>query len=265
MQESDERDNLLIISDFNADILVGLFANDVSVPAVTAASAGFAQVFTTLLSGDAASWLKNKVALVWVRPQVVSQVFARANLMEVVEHEAALREVDAFCDAILTASSNVPTMLVATLHIPEERGYGLLDMKLGLGVRALLARMNLRLSERLSSAKGIFLLDSARWFACKDAINHKMWYLAKVPYSNDVFKAAIADVKAALRAVHGQTRKVVICDLDDTLWGGIVGDVGWENLRLGGHDPIGEAFVDFQRELKALTQRGVILGLVSKN
>ena len=72
-------------------------------------------------------------------------------------------------------------------------------------------------------------------------------------------------MKAALRAVRGQSRKVVICDLDDTLWGGIVGDAGWENLRLGGHDPVGEAFADFQRELKALTRRGIILAMVSKN
>ena len=54
-------------------------------------------------------------------------------------------------------------------------------------------------------------------------------------------------------------------DLDDTLWGGIVGDDGWQNLSLGGHDAIGEAFVDFQKELKALSRRGVLLAIVSKN
>src|SRR5207245_5609413 len=58
---------------------------------------------------------------------------------------------------------------------------------------------------------------------------------------------------------------LVIVDLDDTLWGGIVGDQGWENLTLGGHDPGGEALVDFQRELKTLTRRGVVLAIVSKN
>ena len=54
-------------------------------------------------------------------------------------------------------------------------------------------------------------------------------------------------------------------DLDDTLWGGIVGDAGWENLLLGGHSHIGEAFADFQRALKVLTRKGVLLGIVSKN
>ncbi len=54
-------------------------------------------------------------------------------------------------------------------------------------------------------------------------------------------------------------------DLDGTLWKGVVGDVGWENLVLGGHDPEGEALVDFQRQLKALTRQGILLGVVSKN
>ena len=58
---------------------------------------------------------------------------------------------------------------------------------------------------------------------------------------------------------------MIILDLDDTLWGGIVGDIGWENIVLGGHSNIGEAFVDFQKELKALKNRGIILGIVSKN
>src|SRR5439155_12335873 len=48
-------------------------------------------------------------------------------------------------------------------------------------------------------------------------------------------------------------------------WGGIVGDLGWQSIRLGGHDPIGEAFRDFQLGLKILKERGVLLGIVSKN
>ena len=52
---------------------------------------------------------------------------------------------------------------------------------------------------------------------------------------------------------------MIVLDLDDVLWGGIVGEVGWEGLSLGGHDHMGEAFVDFQRALKALSRRGVQL------
>lgn len=70
---------------------------------------------------------------------------------------------------------------------------------------------------------------------------------------------------SALRAVRGGSRKLIVVDLDDTLWGGILGDAGWEGLALGGHDPIGEAHQDFQRALKALASRGILLAIASKN
>src|SRR5262249_53417094 len=91
------------------------------------------------------------------------------------------------------------------------------------------------------------------------------WYLGKIPFSNDVFKDAVSDVKTAIRGLSGQSKKLVILDLDDTLWGGIVGDIGWQDLVLGGHHPIGESLVDFQKELKALKNRGILLAVVSKN
>jgi FkbH-like protein len=97
------------------------------------------------------------------------------------------------------------------------------------------------------------------------AFNPRLWYLGKVPFGNELFKAAVRDLKASLRGIQGQARKLVILDLDDTLWGGIVGDVGWRKLVLGGHDPAGEALVDFQHELKALTRHGIVLAIVSKN
>ena len=80
-----------------------------------------------------------------------------------------------------------------------------------------------------------------------------------------MFDEAAKDLVATFRGIQGLRRKVVIVDLDDTLWGGVVGDLGWESIQLGGHDPIGEAYVDFQRELKRLTKEGVVLAVVSKN
>jgi len=89
--------------------------------------------------------------------------------------------------------------------------------------------------------------------------------MGKLAFGNEVFKEAVKHVKSSLRGIRGKARKIVILDLDDTLWGGIVGDLGWRDLNLGGHDPVGEAFVDFQKTLKSLLNRGIILGIVSKN
>jgi FkbH-like protein len=71
--------------------------------------------------------------------------------------------------------------------------------------------------------------------------------------------------RAAWRAACGHAKKVLVLDLDDTLWGGIIGDDGLDGISLGPASPKGEAFEDWQRYLKALSHRGVILAVCSKN
>jgi FkbH-like protein len=94
---------------------------------------------------------------------------------------------------------------------------------------------------------------------------HRAWYLGKMAAPRGILEEAAADIKAAMLGLTGGARKLLVLDLDDTLWGGIVGDIGWEGLRLGGHDAEGEAFVDFQKAIKSLKRRGIVLGIVSKN
>src|SRR5262249_271251 len=145
------------------------------------------------------------------------------------------------------------------------RGLGMRDWQED-GHASLLARMNLTLADSLASSPNIHVLDAQRWMeAARPAREPKYWFTMKAPFTEGVCREAARDVKAALGGCLGQSRKLVLVDLDDTLWGGIVGDQGWQDLRLGGHDHVGEAFVEFQKALKELTRRGVQVGLVSKN
>jgi len=127
--------------------------------------------------------------------------------------------------------------------------------------------MNVWLSDALQGNDKIHILDASTWLQRSGDESHdpRLWYLAKIPYSPRATANAANEVKAAVRALLGQNRKLIILDLDDTLWGGTVGEDGWQHLRLGGHDAVGEAFVDFQRGLKALAKRGILLAISSKN
>jgi len=130
----------------------------------------------------------------------------------------------------------------------------------------MLVKMNLVLCDRLARQSNVYVLNSNPWLVSgSKAYSPKLWYLAKMPFTLEVFEAAAREFKRAIDAIEGRSRKLIVVDLDDTLWGGVVGEVGWENLRIGGHDPIGEAFSDFQKALKALTQTGIVLALASKN
>ena len=51
-----------------------------------------------------------------------------------------------------------------------------------------------------------------------------------------------------LNSFEGKSKKLLVLDLDNTLWGGVVGDLGWENINIGGHNFTGEAFADFQKK-----------------
>ena len=177
-----------------------------------------------------------------------------------------MAEVDAFAERIRRVALRTPVLVATWSRTSDVTGYGMLDWRPGLGLTGLEAAANLRLAEGLADAPGTYLLDSQRWLSSvANPGSPKLWYAAKVPYRPEVFAAAAADVIAAMDALAGRSRRLVIVDLDDTLWGGVVGDIGWERLRLGAPDPLGEAFEDFQRALKELAERGIQLGIVSKN
>ena len=66
-------------------------------------------------------------------------------------------------------------------------------------------------------------------------------------------------------AIEGKFKKCLILDLDNTVWGGIVGDDGWENIQVGHGLGIGKAFTEFQQWIKKLKNRGIIICICSKN
>jgi len=256
----------LLISDFTADNLRAVLARDEAEPAVELRSAPFASVVPTL-AADGGAWEGAEFAVVWTRPEEVVPSFGQVLRFQEVEEARITAEVDAFADLLLQAAGRVRfTLVPAWVKRRSHRGLGLLELGHPRGVTRTLDRMNARLAERLDGSS-VHLLDARPWFEAAGAGGHdpRLWYMAKNPYGPRVYLEAATDLKAALRALTGRARKLVVVDLDDTMWGGILGEVGWQGLKLGGHDPIGEAHAEFQRALKALTHRGVILALASKN
>ena len=260
---------IVLISDFNLENFAALARTDPAPPAIEVEVAPYGQVFQSLVQEDAEHWSAGPDgALVWTRPEGAIQSFGDFLQMQPGAADAVPAEVEAFAQTLLAASRRLKFLFVAGwVMVPGQRGLGMLDMQSPHGVARMLMRMNLLLAEKLGAAGNVYLLDAQRWLQAggKKAFSPKHWFPAKIPYATDVFKEAVADIKAALLGLAGQAKKLIILDLDDTLWGGIVGEVGWEKLHLGGHDPIGESFVDFQKALKALARRGVLLSIASKN
>lgn len=242
----------ILISDFNINNFAGYLQNDNELPTVATTVSTFGQLMQVLMREDLEFWQTNPdLAVVWSHPESVIESYKQILKYENVSIKEILKEVDEYSSLLLDLLDKVKTVFVPTWVYPFcHRIFGLRNMKVDVGMSNILMRMNLRLSENLNNASRIFLLDTQRWvnIAGKNAFNPKLWYMGKIPFGNDVFIEAVKDIKSALRGISGDSRKLIVLDLDDTLWGGIVGDVGWEKLRLGGHDHMGEAFIDFQRE-----------------
>ena len=259
----------LVVSNFTIRNLAGVLANNEDAPIVRTEIAPFDQVVQVLADESLDCWKNDPdLAVIWTQPDTLIPSFSRVLDHEDVAVENVLAEVDQFSELVLGITDRVRSVLVPTWATPPySKVFGLLDMKTGVGATNTLMRMNLRLCENLEKASNVHVLNSQRWMnsGVPMPFNPRLWYMARIPFENAVFVEAAKDIKSALNGIRGNARKLIVVDLDNTLWGGVVGEEGWERLRLGGHDQVGEAFVDFQRSLKSLTNRGLILGIVSKN
>ena len=108
--------------------------------------------------------------------------------------------------------------------------------------------------EQLATAIG-----ARRWSA------ERFHYAAKLDFDPRWLPDYLAPFRAAWRAANARAKKLLALDLDNTLWGGVIGDDGVEGIALGPASAAGEAFADWQRMLKGLAERGVVLAVCSKN
>jgi|JI7StandDraft_1071085.scaffolds.fasta_scaffold38583_2 FkbH-like protein len=92
----------------------------------------------------------------------------------------------------------------------------------------------------------------------------RYWYIGKSPYSNEAYRAIAGEEFKVIKALKGFTKKCLVLDCDNTLWGGIIGEDGLQGIKLSKSHP-GNAFQDFQREILNLYHKGVIIALCSKN
>jgi FkbH-like protein len=95
--------------------------------------------------------------------------------------------------------------------------------------------------------------------------DERLYRIAKQPFSMDATPIIANALAASAAGALGLSRKVLILDLDNTLWGGVIGDDGLKGISLGSETAEGESFVAFQQYIKALSERGIVLCICSKN
>ncbi len=232
----------------------------------------FDQHFQAVLDPDSALHAARPDAIVLslslrlLAPALVTGGAGLAEDTRRAEAERVLDEVRRWVDAARERTS--ATLLVTNFPRPARSGYGLADAQSAAGDAALYGWLNEALAAEYRDDPQVHVLDADAAVANAGRAaswNPAMYHLAKIEWHGPGL-AAVAELLArALCALVRPAKKCLLLDLDNTLWGGIVGEDGVEGLRVGAGDPVGEAFVDFQRALLDIKARGVLLGLVSKN
>lgn len=158
-------------------------------------------------------------------------------------------------------------VVVSNFVAPEFRPFGIRDSKQETGIVDFYRRVNLALSDRLRSETNVFILDAAHLSTLsggKWPSLHKQHYLAGCALADDLTALLARELAAVAAALKGFAKKCLVLDLDNTLWGGIVGEDGVGGIKIGGSFP-GNVYLELQRQILALYERGVILAINSRN
>ena len=95
-------------------------------------------------------------------------------------------------------------------------------------------------------------------------LDKRMWFIGKIPYTHMFMEVLSNKILGLVLSMKGLTSRLLVLDLDNTLWGGVVGEDGVHGIKLGEDYP-GNVFVDFQKKIKLLKERGIALAICSKN
>ena len=157
-------------------------------------------------------------------------------------------------------------IIINNFHPFPTAPLGNLGAKLPWDDNNFIRRLNRELGDRLPAYIHVNDVESLsakhglmEWF------DPRYWFHAKQPVSFDCLLPYVRNTARIIGSLFGCSAKCLVLDLDNTLWGGVVGDDGPEGLVIGEGDPVGEAFKAFQEYLLKLKRRGVMLAVCSKN
>ena len=166
----------------------------------------------------------------------------------------------------IKANSNA-VCIFQTFAPPVETLFGSLDRALPGTRRSLIDGVNRELAKDFL-ASGDLLLDVsgiAETVGLAEWHNTQLWNMAKFPFSDEFVPLYADHVARTVAAIRGKSRKALILDLDNTVWGGVIGDDGLDGIKIAQGDARGEAHLAVQQLALDLRQRGIVLAVSSKN
>ena len=157
--------------------------------------------------------------------------------------------------------------IVQTLAMPPRSLMGNMDGQMDGLLRKEIANFNAQTLAMTSSDSDVALdianiveqVGTQNWF------DERQWLMARIPMANEYIPLYGEHLARLIAACRGKTRKCLVLDLDNTLWGGVIGDDGMEGIVIGQGNPMGEAHLALQKYAQELKSVGILLAVCSKN
>jgi len=159
-------------------------------------------------------------------------------------------------------------VLISNFPSPCHFHLGIAYQKQVYGEGDFYSYLNLEMKKRFRDESRVQIFDMEQLVSAygkKNAFDEKLYYLAKVPWQEDFYLFIADQLIRHVAAARGQAKKCLVLDLDNTLWGGVLGESGVHGVKVGHGDGESEAFYDFQYRIRSLKNRGILLGICSKN
>lgn len=171
----------------------------------------------------------------------------------------------AVCEKALSFGAIV---IVNNFEMPFYRMFGSKDAVAVQGVVNFTTKLNMMIAEYIDEKNNLYLNDINylssligldNWFSLEN------WYLYKYSLAVEKIPDLAFSIAKIIKSCLGKNKKSVILDLDNTLWGGVIGDDGVEGIAIGNEQPAGMSYTEFQSYLKKLSSLGIMLNVCSKN
>jgi FkbH-like protein len=177
--------------------------------------------------------------------------------------------VERFAALVLAYRETNPAPILLQNFVPPAADMdGLLSATGRSSVFDLTMELNLALRQMASSMPEVYIIDAAKLAARNNLAewsDRRLWFLAKVGISPKKFPLLASEVARFCAGLRRPAAKCVVMDLDNTVWGGVLGDAGPEGIQCTDETYPGNAYAAFQRALLALRSRGILLAVASKN
>lgn len=183
--------------------------------------------------------------------------------------EAVQAEHSRFKQIWKSIEQHVPAQIIQNnFELPPRALLGNLDAVSSGGLSRFFLMLNAEFAHSAAADSRLMLQDVlglsarmglTRWFDWDRYFSYKILTTVEGSF------AMASSLASMVRAIYGKTRKVLVLDLDNTLWGGVIGDDGVEKIQLGRETPVAEVYTAFQEYCLSLWRRGVLLCVCSKN